>query len=122
MVDALLIFLGFVIFMIFCFVFVGNIYVLTYFSHPEDKMTYGIWYYRILVILALSFAQYLVFAIPLDIASATRTDSIGLGYPMSWIWTIINFVVCICVMFCLPLALIIYNNDEDSFVSQFSYS
>jgi len=54
--DAMLIFLTVVVIMIFIMVFIGNIYVLAYFSHPEDKITNGIWYYRGLVILALSFA------------------------------------------------------------------
>jgi len=115
MVDAMKLFLAIVIFLIFVFIFIGNVYVLAYFSHPEDRMTFGIWYYRILVILALSFANYLIFLIPLDIASAVRDDSIGLGYKMSWIWTIINFFACMSIMFFLPLALIVYNNEEEGF-------
>jgi hypothetical protein len=113
--DAFKIFLGVVIFLIFIIIFISNIYILAYFSHPEDKMTFGIWYYRVLVILALSFANYLVFLVPLDIASAKRDDSISLGYNMSLIWTIINFLACMTVMFFLPLALIVYNNEEEGF-------
>lgn len=117
MVDAMLIFLTCVVILISLMVFVGNIYVLAYFSHPEDNITNGIWYYRGLVILALSFAQYIIFAIPLDISSAERSDSIGLNFPMDIIWSIIDFVVCASVMFFLPLALVIYTNIETSIVS-----
>jgi hypothetical protein len=120
MVDAMLVFLTVVVILIFILVFIGNIYILAYFSHPEDNVTKGIWYYRGLVILCLSFANYIIFAIPLDISSANRHDSIKLGFPMDIIWSVIDFVVCATVMFFLPLALVIYTNIETSIVRIYS--
>lgn len=113
----MLVFLTVVVILIFIMVFIGNIYILAYFSHPEDNVTKGIWYYRGLVILALSFACYIIFTIPLDISSAKRSDSIGLNFPMDIIWSIIDFVVCASVMFFLPLALVVYTNVETSIVN-----
>ena len=118
--SAMLIFLTVVCIIIVVFIFIGNVYVLAYFSHPEDQITDGIWYYRGLVIISLSFACYIIFAIPLDISSANRADSIGLGYPMDFIWAFINFVICLAVMFLLPFALVVYTNTESTFVLAFS--
>jgi LMBR1 domain-containing protein 1 len=117
MVDAMLVFLTVVVILIFILVFIGNIYILAYFSHPEDNITNGIWYYRGLVIMALSFACYIIFTIPLDISSSPRSDSIGLSFPMDILWSVIDFVVCASVMFFLPLALVVYTNIETSIVS-----
>ena len=117
--EAFGIFLFIVICLILCLVLFGNIYVLAYFSHPEDSITNGIWYYRGLVILCLSFAQYIIFAIPLDISVADRSDAVdGFDFPMplDLLWSIIDFVVCATVMFFLPLALVIYTNHETSIV------
>ena len=114
--NLLLIFLGIVVFFIAIFTFIGNLYLLVYFSHPEDGDSKSIWFFRILVILSLTFSNYLVFLIPLDIASCNRSDSIQLGYPMSFIWTVINFSVCLTAMFILPSASAIYQCDEEETV------
>ena len=109
-------FLGFVTFAIVIGILIANIYILAYFSHPEDTSTKGIYVYRILVIIALSCSCFLIFAIPLDLANIDRDDSMNLGYPMDWIWTIINNMVALSVLFLLPFALIMYTDDGESFV------
>lgn len=110
------IFLLIVVIFISIVVLITNFYILVYFSHPEDSFTKGIWLYRILVIGVLSFASYLIFAIPLDIACAKRADSMQLPYDMDLLWTIINFAICLILMFVLPMALILYNDESDNFV------
>ena len=117
--DPLLIFFGIVVFLIILIVLVVNVYILVYFSHPEERFTTGIWIYRSLVVASLSFAGYLIFSIPLDIASAERDDSMGLGYPMDFIWVMINLIICFMVMFLLPLALILYNDESEDMVRIF---
>lgn len=111
--DFLTIFLGIVTILIALIVLIVNIYILVYFSHPEESFTKGIWFYRILVVASLSFGCYLIFAIPIDIASAKRDDSIALGYPMDYIWVGINLFVCFMVIVLLPIALILYNDDTE---------
>ena len=39
-----------------------------------------------------------------------------LGYNMDVIWMFINLAVCIVLMFVLPMALIVYNEDSDEIV------
>lgn len=113
--DAIAIFLLVVVIFICLGVLVSNFYILVYFSHPEDGFTNGIWMYRSLVIGVLSFAGYLIFAIPLDIACAKREDSMQLPYDMTFFWTAINFVICFVLMFVLPMAMILYSDDSDDY-------
>lgn len=113
--DAIAIFLLVVVIIICLVVMVSNFYILVYFSHPEDGFSKGIWVYRSLVIGVLSFAGYLIFAIPLDIACAKRDDSMQLPYDMTFFWTAINFVICFVLMFVLPMAMILYSDDSDDF-------
>jgi len=105
-----------VIFLIIIGILIANIYILAYFSHPEDSYSKGIWFYRILVVFGLSCASYLMFAIPVDLSSVDRIDSVNLGIPMHVVWKIINVVVAVALIFLLPFALIIYNDDGESFV------
>lgn len=113
--NAIAIFLLIVVIFICLAVMVSNFYILVYFSHPEDGYTKGIWVYRSIVIGVLSFAGYLIFAIPLDIACAKREDSMQLPYDMTFFWTAINFVICFVLMFVLPMAMILYSDDSDDF-------
>ena len=114
--DAIAIFLLVVVILVCLIVLVSNFYILVYFSHPEDGFTKGIWLYRGLVIGVLSFAGYLIFAIPLDIACAKRDDSMQLPYDMTFIWTAVNFIICFVLMFVLPMAMILYTDDSDDYI------
>lgn len=106
-------FLAIVVLIIAVGVVFANFYILVHFSHPEDNFTTGIWLFRALVIGVLSFAAYLIFAIPLDIACAPRSDSMKLPYDMDFIWTAINFAICFVLMFFLPMALALYNDESE---------
>jgi predicted secreted protein len=63
----------------------------------------------------LSFASYLIFAIPLDIACAKRSDSMQLPYDMNFVWSAINFAIAFIIIFVLPMAMILYSDDNDDF-------
>ena len=39
-----------------------------------------------------------------------------LPYDMNIFWTMINFVICFILMFVLPMAIILYTDDNDEFV------
>lgn len=120
--DAIAWFLAVVVFMIAIIVLITNFYILVYFSHPEDNFTTGIWIFRGIVIGVLSFASYLIFAIPLDIACAKRSDSMQLPYNMDFFWTAINFAICFVLMFVLPMALILYTDDSDDWTESIKYA
>jgi hypothetical protein len=111
--DALAIFLLVVVVLISFITLVVNVYILVYFSHPEDNASRGIWIYRGLVIACMSFASYLVFAIPLDIANAVRDDSVNLGYNMDMFWWLLFLAIAFCLILLLPGALLLYADDDD---------
>ena len=93
-----------------------NVYILVYFSHPDDGNTKGIYFYRIIVIASLCSACYFIFSIPLDMVNVDRDDLMNLGYPMDWIWTGVNFFMALTIMFFLPFALITYSDEHDTIV------
>lgn len=70
----------------------------------------------------LSFASYLIFAIPLDIACAKRADSMQLPYDMNFIWMAINFSICLVLMFVLPMAMILYSDDSENFMDSVKFA
>ena len=98
-------------------ILIVNIYILVYFSHPEDGCTKGIYFYRIIVIGSLCSACYFIFSIPFDLVNVERDDLMNLGYPMDWIWTGVNFFLALTIMFFLPFALITYSDDHETMVS-----
>lgn len=44
-----------------------------------------------------------------------------LPYDMNFVWTAINLAICIVLMFVLPMALILYNDESEDFVRLTSY-
>lgn len=120
--NGMEIFLLIVVILVALLIMVINFYILVYFSHPEDNFTGGIWIYRILVIGVLTFACYLIFAIPLDITCAKREDSMQLPYDMDFLWLAINFACCVIIMFVLPMAIVLYNDDGETLKDSIKYA
>lgn len=118
--DILKIFLFIIILFIAITVLVMNVYILAYFSHPEDTSTKGIWFYRIIVLVSLCISSYIVFAVPLDlinIRSGVRDDTFDLGLNMDYGWKIINIIVALLIIFVLPFSIITYNDPSDKIMS-----
>ena len=46
---------------------ISNIYILIYFSHPDDRSSCSGWFLKILVIIGLTLAWFQVLLLPLDV-------------------------------------------------------
>ena len=89
---------------------ITNIYILLYFSHPEDKGSIIGWILKIIVILGLTLAWCQVLLIPLDVSN-NRT--FGGGINMRVFWLIIFVITLIYILIIFPISSSLYEAQDD---------
>ena len=89
---------------------ISNIYILLYFSHPDDRTSCIGWFLKILVILGLTLAWFQVLLLPLDVNNI-RTFGSGLNMKVLWYILFISIIVYVLILF--PISSSFYETDED---------
>lgn len=98
-------------------VFIGNIYLVVYYQHPDDKMQ--AWFPKIVVVVGLSLAFLSVMMLPLDRANrAACAEGIVLSackltLPMYQLWYWVYMVMVIIIAFVVPFTMFLYEADSD---------
>eukprot|EP00826_Nyctotherus_ovalis_P047687 TRINITY_DN5521_c0_g1_i16.p1 TRINITY_DN5521_c0_g1~~TRINITY_DN5521_c0_g1_i16.p1 ORF type:complete len:210 (+),score=40.34 TRINITY_DN5521_c0_g1_i16:103-732(+) len=97
-----------------------NIYLLMYYSHPDDHgFGISIWP-KILVVLGLTLAFSQVLIIPLD---ASNSRGYGSGLRLDILWQVVLISVAAFSIVLAPFALFYYEADEDkSFCGRICYA
>ena len=107
MIDIFLL----IVVIILALILIGvNIYLLVYYSHPDDEgFGASIWPKCIVVLgLTLAFAQILI--LPLDVSNA-RGD--GNGFRVDIFWQIVLITVACYIVFLAPFSLFFYEADDE---------
>ena len=89
---------------------ITNIYILVYFSHPEDKDSILGWVLKGIVILGLTLAWCQVLLIPLDVSN-NRT--FGGGINMRIFWLIIFVITLVYILVIFPISSSLYEAQDD---------
>ena len=77
---------------------VTNIYILIYFSHPDDKESVMGWVLKVIVLLGLTLAWCQVLMVPLDVSN-NRTFGGGINMKLFWFIIFIISLVYILIIF-----------------------
>ena len=89
---------------------ITNIYLLIYFSHPDDKGSVIGWVLKIIVIIGLTLAWCQVLMVPLDVSN-NRT--FGGGINMKLFWFIIFIMTLIYILIIFPISSSLYEAQEE---------
>ena len=89
---------------------ITNIYILIYFSHPDDKESIIGWILKLIVIIGLTLAWCQVLMVPLDVSN-NRT--FGGGIDMKLFWFIIFIITLIYVLVIFPISSSLYETQDD---------
>ena len=89
---------------------ITNIYILIYFSHPEDKESIIGWVLKVIVLLGLTLAWCQVLMIPLDVSN-NRT--FGGGINMKLFWFIIFIITLVYIFIIFPISSSLYETQDD---------
>ena len=107
MADAMLIIMIIVMLIV---LLITNIYILIYFSHPDDKESIIGWILKLIVIIGLTLAWCQVLMVPLDVSN-NRT--FGGGIDMKLFWFIIFIITLIYVLVIFPISSSLYETQDD---------
>ena len=89
---------------------IANIYILIYFSHPEDKDSILGWVLKIIVIIGLTLAWCQVLMVPLDVSN-NRT--FGGGINMKLFWLIIFVITLVYILIIFPICSSLYEAQDE---------
>ena len=89
---------------------ITNVYILIYFSHPEDTDSVIGWILKGIVIIGLTLAWCQVLLIPLDVSN-NRT--FGGGINMKLFWLIIFVLTLIYILVIFPISSSLYEAQEE---------
>ena len=99
---------------------ISNIYILLYYSHPDDRSSCIGWFLKVLVIIGLTLAWFQVLLLPLDVNNI-RTSGSGLNMKILWYILYISIIIYVLILF--PITSSLYETDEDwSFCEKFQHS
>jgi len=100
-----------VVVIILAIILVGvNIYLLIYYSHPDDQGFGESIYPKIVVVLGLTLAFAQILILPLDISNA-RGD--GANFRIDIFWQIVLITVACYIVFLAPFSLFLYEADDE---------
>lgn len=89
---------------------IGSIYLLAYYSHPDDKHDVKAWIAKIVSVLGLTLAFGQVLLLPLDVSN-NRQSGDGFNMKIFWYVTFIGSAVFIFILY--PIITGIYETDDD---------
>ena len=89
---------------------VANIYIIMYFSHPEDKDSILGWVLKVIILIGFTLAWCQVLMVPLDVSN-NRT--FGGGINMRIFWLIIFVITLIYILIIFPISSSLYDTQED---------
>ena len=89
---------------------ITNIYILIYFSHPDDKESIIGWVLKVIVLLGLTLAWCQVLMVPLDVSN-NRT--FGGGINMKLFWFIIFIITLVYIFIIFPISSSLYETQDD---------
>lgn len=89
---------------------IANIYLLAYYSHPDDKGSVMGIVMKVFVVIGLTLAWAQVLLLPLDVSN-NRT--FGGGLNMQLFWYIIFIASAVYILFIFPILTGIYESDPD---------
>ena len=89
---------------------ISNIYILIYYSHPDDRSSCSAWFLKILVVIGLTLAWFQVLLLPLDVNN-NRTFGSELNMQVLWYILYISIIVYVLILF--PISSSYYETDED---------
>lgn len=99
---------------------ITNVYILAYFSHPDDKGSCRGWLLKIIVIIGLTLAWCQDLMLPLDVSN-NRTFGGNLNMKILWYITFISTIVYVMIIF--PISSSLYEADEEwTFCEKFRHS
>ena len=84
------------------------IYFVVFFSSDEDKS--AAWFPKVLTVLGISFALFLVLLLPLDVSNR----SLNGGFDMENLWLVIYITVAVLVVAVFPFAIFYYEAQEEN--------
>lgn len=85
---------------------VGALYILVYFQHEEDRNT--AWAPKVVVLVALALAAWVVLALPLDIANT----KVGGGLRIDVVWQVLYTTIAIWCIAVIPFAIFFYESED----------
>ena len=99
---------------------VSNIYIIIYYSHPDDRTSCSGWFLKILVLIGLTLAWFQVLLLPLDVNNI-RTFGSGLNMKVLWYILFISIIIYVLILF--PISSSYYETDDDwSCCEKFNHS
>lgn len=85
---------------------VASLYILVYFQHEEDRNT--AWVPKVVVLIGLSLACWVVMALPLDIANS----KVAGGLRIDIIWQVLYTTIGIWCIAIIPFAIFYYESED----------
>lgn len=86
-----------------------NFYLITLFTHRDDKGWTKKAVYKIIVILGLTLCQAQTLMIPLDVANVSAIENyLHLGY----FWLFVYGIIALFIVFIIPFAIFLYETDD----------
>ena len=99
---------------------IGNIYLLAYYCHPDDKGTIIGYVTKGIVVLGLTLAWAQVLLLPLDVSN-NRGEGNGINMKIFWLLIYVLSIIYIIIIF--PLTSAFYDSDyELSFNEKMKHS
>ena len=90
---------------------IANVYLLAYYSHPDDGGFGASLFAKIIMILAMTLTWATVLMFPLDVSN-TRSD-IEVGFRMDIFWFIIYITTGVFILFIIPACIYYYEADSE---------
>lgn len=91
--------------------FVANIYIYSYFAHPDDKSPCSGVFSKIVVFVAMTLCWGQLLCLPLDVANNRGG---GLGFRMDVFWPVIYCIIAVFILIIIPFTSSYNECDEDS--------
>lgn len=90
---------------------ITNIYLLAYYSHPDDNGYGADLFCKIVMILGMTLTWATVLMFPLDVSNA-RSD-IDVNFRMDLFWLIIYICIGVFILFIIPACIYYYEADSE---------
>lgn len=90
---------------------VANVYLLAYYSHPEDGGYGADLFSKIVMILGMTLTWSVVLMFPLDVSNARSTQDVQ--FNMGLMWMIIYICIAAFTLIIIPACIFFYEADSE---------